>query len=267
MRRFLAATAALAMIAASPAFAQTGAPQPAQQQFLPGIFGCTATGGKQEVGAVIGGVIGGVAGNKIMKKNKTLGTVLGAAVGVGLGSWIGCQMQKGDQERAQAAAEKAIASGQSTSWSNPETGASGNVSVQNISTGAPSMAGVKFAKGVSLQSNYTALSGRYVAANAANIRSSPSTKGKLMGKLAQGQEVDVLAGVTSGPWVLISQGGLATGYVAASLLRGADGGAVQTASSCRMVTEQVSASAGAAPQTTSYRACKTTEGTWELTAA
>jgi uncharacterized protein YgiM (DUF1202 family) len=47
----------------------------AMSQKLGGVVGCDASGGKQEVGAVIGGLLGAVAG-------------------AGAGSFVGCQMQK-----------------------------------------------------------------------------------------------------------------------------------------------------------------------------
>lgn len=266
-----AAAAAFAMIAA-PMAANAQANPPAQapaaqgQQFLPGIFGCQATGGKQEVGAVLGGALGGLAGNRISKENRTLGTVIGAVVGAGVGSWVGCRMQKGDQERAQAAAEKAIAEGRNQTWSNPETGASGRVTVVGEGGGMNPMDGVKFAPGVSLASSYAGASGMFVANSAANIRSAPNTKGRIVGKLAAGQEVEVVSAVANQPWVLVRQGGLATGYVSAGLLRSKDGGMLQAAQTCRLITEEVT-TAEAGVSTTRYRACKAPNGAWELTNA
>jgi surface antigen len=265
-RAITAAGLALALaLASSPAFAQT--PAPTGQGFLPGIFGCSAPGGKQGVGAVVGGVLGGVAGNQISKRNKTLGTVLGAAVGAGVGSWIGCKMQRGDQEKAQAAAERAIANGQNQTWSNPETGARGAVNVVNEGGGGTvSLSNLKFAPGVSPVSSYTAVSGTYTAASTANLRAAPTTKARITGKLASGQQVDVVAGVANSPWLLVSQGGLATGYVSASLLRSLDGGMVQAANTCRLVTEEISTADGGTQQTR-YRACRTPEGGWQLSNA
>jgi surface antigen len=264
-RAISAAGLALALaLTPLPSLAQTGAPT--GQGFMPGIFGCSASGGKQTTGAVLGGVLGGVAGNQISKKNKTLGTILGAAVGAGVGSWIGCKMQRGDQEKAQAAAERAIANGQNQTWSNPETGARGAVNVVNEGGGAVSLSNLKFAPGVSPVSSYTSVSGAYKAASTANLRASPNTKAKITGKLAPGQQVDVVAGVANSPWLLVSQGGLATGYVSASLLRSLDGGMVQAANTCRLVTEEISTADGGTQQTR-YRACRTPEGGWQLSDA
>jgi uncharacterized protein YgiM (DUF1202 family) len=263
MKLRLTAAVAAAVLFSAAAFAQTGAQQ-GDQKFLPGIFGCEATGGKQEVGAVIGGVVGGALGNRIAKNNRTLGTVIGAAVGVGLGSWIGCRMQRSDQEKAQAAAEAAIANGTNQSWSNPETGASGRVSVANVAGGgAANLTGVKFAPGVSLQSSYQAVSGLYSARSTANIRSAPSTRARVTGRLAAGQQVDVLAATGNGSWLLVGQGGLATGYVSAGLLRDAGGNPVQTAATCRIVTEEVT-TADAGSSSTQYKACRNASGQWEL---
>lgn len=60
-----------------------------------GIFGCSADGSKQEIGAVAGGVLGGFLGNRIAGRgSRTLGTLLGGALGAAAGSALGCKLQK-----------------------------------------------------------------------------------------------------------------------------------------------------------------------------
>ena len=274
-----AATALCLILAAQGAVAQSApAPATSQPAFLPGVFGCTASGGKQEVGAVIGGVIGGYAGSRISKENRTLGTVLGAALGAGAGAWLGCQMQKSDLDKAQAAAEKAIAEGRNQSWSNAETGSSGIVTVASATAPAapsPALSGVRFANGVTPETAFAAQSGgAYTTTGNANLRGSASTAGPVIGRLARGQTVEVAAMVAGKPWALIRQGDVATGYVSTSLLRAQPVARTQTAAAsapapldangCRMVTEQVTLR-DAGTTTTQYKACRTPDGAWELT--
>ncbi|MBC7668539.1 MAG: peptide-binding protein, partial [Gemmatimonadaceae bacterium] len=57
----LAMTATALTLAVAPTTAS------AMSQKLGGVIGCNASGGKQEVGAVIGGLLGAVAGNKLAK--------------------------------------------------------------------------------------------------------------------------------------------------------------------------------------------------------
>lgn len=71
------------------------APLPAQA----GVLGCSASGGKQEGGALIGAVVGGVAGHSLARGDRGTGTVLGAATGAAAGSYVGCEMQKSDAAR------------------------------------------------------------------------------------------------------------------------------------------------------------------------
>lgn len=278
----LLASTALAQTTPAPSPAASAAPAPATSQpaFLPGVFGCTASGGKQEAGAVIGGVIGGLAGSRISKENRTLGTLLGAALGAGAGAWLGCQMQKSDLDKAQAAAEKAIAEGRNQSWSNAETGSSGTVTVASAAAApAPALAGVRFASGVTPEAAFAAQSGgAFTATGAANLRGGASTTSPVLGRLTRGQDVDVAALVAGKPWALVRQGDVATGYVSTSLLRArpapaaaprtqtasASGAAPLDANGCRMITEQVSLR-DAGTTTTQYKACRTTDGAWELT--
>ena len=90
--------AALAAMTAHSAVAQVNLPQPdksngaAEVSKSAGIFGCSATGSKQKIGAAAGAVVGGVAGNRVIKGKRVLGTVVGGAAGAALGSWIGCKL-------------------------------------------------------------------------------------------------------------------------------------------------------------------------------
>ncbi|WP_312161336.1 glycine zipper 2TM domain-containing protein [Phenylobacterium sp.] len=126
-----------AVVAVALALPAAAGAQPTLRQGSPlsSIFGCDAGGDKQAGGAVIGGLVGGVVGSNLAKNERTLGAVLGAAAGAAAGSYIGCRMQRSDQQKAQAAAEYALDRGGSQSWSNPETGASGDVRVVSTSNG------------------------------------------------------------------------------------------------------------------------------------
>lgn len=222
---------------------------------LGGIFGCAAGGNSQIIGAVAGGAVGGLIGSKI---KGTLGTILGGALGAAAGSAIGCKLQKNDRMRAERATQAAIASGKSQEWQNTETGASGRVDVAS-STGS-SLGDLKFADGVEPASGFTKVGGSYTSASAANVRSSPSTSGTVLAKLTPGQRVWVPASVTGSPWMLVSDGGVAQGYVSAPLLQKA----VTVASSCKIVKQNVSV-AGEAEQSESYQACKDKTGAWVMT--
>lgn len=222
---------------------------------LGSIFGCSSSGNKQIIGAAAGGVVGGLIGSKI---KGTVGTLLGGALGAAAGSALGCKLQNNDRARAERATQAAIASGRNQEWQNTGTGASGKVEVAN-STGA-ALGDLKFAEGVEPASGFTKVGGSYTSSSAANVRSSPSTTGNVLAKLTPGQHVWVPASVTGSPWMLVSDGGVAQGYVSAPLLQKA----VTVASSCRIVKQNVTVP-GETEQSETYQACKDKSGSWVMT--
>ena len=226
--------------------------------FLTNVLGCSADGNKQTMGTVAGGVLGGLLGNRIGGRgSRTLGTLLGGVVGAAAGSWLGCKLQKTDQEKAERALENAVDSGADQSWSSAESGASGKVEV----TKAPALADIKFAQGVEPADGYSKVSGAFVSTSIANIRSMPSTNGRILGQLTDGQRVWVPAEVTGQPWVLISENNIAQGYVAKSLLRQES---TATAANCKLVKQTISVP-GAQDETESLQACKDATGQWVMT--
>lgn len=245
-------------VARSSATAEESAPR---KSGLAGIFGCSSDGNKQTTGAVIGGVVGGVLGNRIAGRgSRTLGTLLGGALGAAGGSALGCKLQKNDQAKAERAMEEALAKGESQSWENPETGASGNVEVSSATSGG-TLSGIKFATGVEPWSGYRKVGGAFVSTNSANIRSKPGLDGKIVGKIPSGARVWVPAATEGAPWYLISDNGVAQGYVSNALLKRAS---TETAANCKMVKQTV-ALADRGSESETFQACKDSAGQWVLT--
>lgn len=231
-----------------------------------GVFGCDAAGGKQEGGAVIGAVVGGLIGNQIAKNERTLGTIIGAGLGGAAGSAIGCKMQTDDRAKAEAALEQAIQTGYAQNWRNPNTGSRGDVAVEPWSAygdgyGQPyQLQSVSFASGVTPQRDWEGGGGWWRTEKTVNLRSIPSTKGRIVGKLAGGQDFQVLAKVRGAPWLLVGQNGYATGYVAESVVhpRGGDN------DNCRRITQTIYTKKNGT-ESERYRACRNAGGTWDLT--
>ncbi len=274
MHNRFAAIAAFAALASSTAASAIGAgsaspstPVLAAQDsgtprkgFLGGVFGCSADGSKQEIGAAAGGALGAILGNRIAGRgSRTLGTLIGGALGAAAGSAVGCKLQKTDQQKAERALEDAVASGRDQSWKSDETGASGTVEVGQA-TGV-ALSDIRFANGVEPAAGYSKVGATYAATANANLRASPTTSGKLLGQLATGQRVWVPASVTGQPWLLVSQDGVAKGYVSSPLLKKA---ATQTASGCKMVKQTIDVP-GSGPESESYQACKGSDGNWVMT--
>lgn len=231
-----------------------------------GIFGCDADGKKQEGGAVIGAIIGGVVGNKLAKDDRALGTIIGAGIGAAAGSAIGCKMQEADRKKAEAALEEALRTGRAANWRNPETGSYGDVTVEPWSAygegyGQPyTLRSVSFARGVSPQRSWEGGGGWWYAPNTVNLRARPTTSSAVVGKLAGGQEFEVLAKVAGQPWLLVGQNGYATGYVSQSVVRprGGDSG------DCRRIEQTIHTKKYGAERER-FRACRKPSGSWDLT--
>ncbi|WP_162244266.1 MULTISPECIES: SH3 domain-containing protein [unclassified Phenylobacterium] len=260
-------TAAVVAVALALPAAATAQPTLRQGSPLSSIFGCDAGGNKQAGGAVIGGLVGGVVGSNLAKNERTLGAVLGAAAGAAAGSYIGCRMQRTDQQKAQAAAQYALDRGGSQSWSNAETGASGDVRVISTSNGGGggqpvSLSGLRFANGVEPASAYEAASGPYTAPKTVNIRARPTTSAPVVGKLSGGQSFDALARVSGTPWLLAGRNGQAIGYVSDTVVRPASGGQYAGGNSvCRTFDQTIRTQSGA-PETSRHTACKGSDGQW-----
>lgn len=102
-------------------------------------------GQKQTGGAILGGVAGGLLGAQVGGgKGKLAATAAGAVLGVLLGSEVGKSLDKADKLYAQRAAQGALETnrvGQTSTWSNPDSGHSGTTTptrtVAQTSSGEP----------------------------------------------------------------------------------------------------------------------------------
>ena len=100
---------------------------------MTGLVACESNqyGEKQTGGAILGGVVGGLLGSQVGGgKGKLAATAAGTVLGVFLGSSVGKSLDKADRLYASRTANSALESnptGQSSSWSNPDSGHSGTI--------------------------------------------------------------------------------------------------------------------------------------------
>lgn len=103
------------------------------------VLGLTACEGnqygqKQTAGAVLGGVAGGLLGSRVGGGSGRLAaTAGGALLGVLIGSEVGKSLDKADRLYAARTTQNALEtspSGQTSTWSNPDSGHSGTVTPQ-----------------------------------------------------------------------------------------------------------------------------------------
>ncbi len=95
----------------------------------------TDAGPKQTVGTLIGAGLGGLVGAQIGSGSGQLAAVAaGTLLGAFLGSEVGASLDKADQAYANQAAQGSLEtapSGQTSTWSNPDSGNSGTFTPTN----------------------------------------------------------------------------------------------------------------------------------------
>ena len=96
-----------------------------------GLGACQNMGEKETLGGLGGAAVGGLAGAQIGGGSGQLAaTAVGALLGFFIGSEVGKSLDKADQLYAERNAGQALESnptGQSSSWSNPDSGNSGTI--------------------------------------------------------------------------------------------------------------------------------------------
>ncbi len=97
-----------------------------------GLSACNQNAGdKETLGSLGGAAVGGLAGAQIGSGTGQLAaTAIGALVGFFIGQEVGASLDKADQlysERTADAALESNPSGQSSAWSNPDSGNSGTI--------------------------------------------------------------------------------------------------------------------------------------------
>ena len=100
---------------------------------MTGLVACEGDnyGQKQTGGAILGGVVGGLLGSQVGSgRGKLAATAAGTVLGALLGSSVGKSLDKADRLYASQTANNALESnpiGQSSNWSNPDSGHSGSI--------------------------------------------------------------------------------------------------------------------------------------------
>ncbi len=100
---------------------------------MTGLVACEGDnyGQKQTGGAVLGGVVGGLLGSQVGSgRGRLAATAAGTVLGALLGSSVGKSLDRADRIYASQTANNALESnpiGQSSSWSNPDSGHSGSI--------------------------------------------------------------------------------------------------------------------------------------------
>lgn len=189
---------------------------------------------------------------------------------------LSAYLQRRDQQNAEEAFEESVQTGENRTWSNKETGVSGQTTVQASSR--QQRVSVPVLKNRVKEVPPLDLIGEpYEAIEAVNVRGGPSTDYVVDDKLATGEVVVVAGKVQQKDWYMISQNGAGSGFVHAEFLRPASKdsavtakaapagevveASIETKRKCRTVTQTITLEDGSKRQE-EITACKGPNG-WE----
>lgn len=145
------------------------------------------------------------------------------SVGNAISRDFGKVLSGDDLETQESSVMSTIFTGQPKVWNNSSTGASGQSKVVKEKTKTKNKKVVVLTETVDTVPQLDLVGENYRAVTGTNIRSGPGTEFKVVGALAQGSVINVVGKVSGADWYLVSQGGVATGYVFANLLTAAAG--------------------------------------------
>ncbi|NJN52395.1 MAG: hypothetical protein HC809_12200 [Gammaproteobacteria bacterium] len=260
---------------------------------LAALASCESTG----TGGVMDSVLGQVMGTTVGTMASTAAVSTAQRV-CGQGSWGMCEsmtttmvagfssefvkrMSQDDVARAADARDESIRSGTPQTWSNPETGASGEVATQLAEPRPPTPTPVKVQKDrVSSEAlpMMDAVGEPYLVTSArgANVRGGPGTTFAVVESLAPQAAIDAIAKVRGEDWFMVGRGQVGIGYVSGTLIQPAPKQSaapaaappppaqveevqVNIASECYTTTQKVTLGDGTAEEAT-VTSCRTPNG-------
>lgn len=177
------------------------------------LAGCRTAG--EQLGSTLGLALGSQVGSGV---GNLVATETGMVVGSLVGGELAELLDEESQRRATVATGEAIATGETQTWSNPEAGTSGEVTVieQKQETAAVPVPVLK--DSVEALPPVDLIGKTYVATAEANVRGGPGTDYKVVKGLVAGEQVNVVGKVRGQDWYMVSQGDVIIGYVSTTLL-------------------------------------------------
>jgi len=251
--------------------------------FCIGLTACDTSAIKEntkEISTVIGGAVGGVIGSKIGKGNgRTAAIIGGTLLGAYLGSELGKYLEEQDQKAHLKTTKKALSTGKTQSWTNPDTKTSGKSRIVSTKTKKEPVKVAVLKKKIKKVPPLEIIGETYSAKKKSNLRGGPGTDYEIVGGLPKGENVNVVGKVKEKDWYLVSYDGVGTGFVYSPLLISApteipsSSGTtiakediseqeVATNRKCRTVEQSVSLADGSSHQET-IQACQGPNG-WEV---
>lgn len=270
-RRVLLSAALCAAIAAAPAAAQSQGADSQPSDSTKRVFGQLLGAG---VGALLGSQVGG-------GKGKLAAVAVGALAGAWLGGQAADRLTASDRQGIAQTTSTALETGETQTWTNPDTGVQTRVAVKERGVASGSASPPAPAPATSWKSpplDY--VNDRYVATTTSNVRAGPGTDHQVVDTVRGGQQVTVIGKVRNEDWYMIARNGTGSGYVYAPLLRpepgAGDGNALraempasgtsQVATSayreCALINQEIVLPDGTR-ESRDIRACQNADGSWE----
>lgn len=227
----------------------------------------------ENVGKGIGAVSGAILGSKIGGGNgKTAAIAAGTLAGYWAGGKLGAYLSEKDRQGINRATSKAMNSGKSTRWDNPDSGVHTQIKVEDLS-GSNLKAPLTQLPPIELINAY------YLPTSDINVRGGPGTDYAISHLIEKGRAVPVAGRVRDSDWYLIAESGRASGFLYAPLMTYApmqpvSSNAIRDASaiaqpgryaainrSCRIITQQLSLRSGS-QDSAQFKACQQANGSW-----
>lgn len=192
------------------------------------LSGCETTGGRfqsDSFGTLIGAGAGALLGSQIGGgRGRIVAGAAGALVGGLIGREISRHLSQSGQQRMVVANQRALETGQTQVWEDPETGAKGETEVSQRSTRQQQVPVSVKRDRVDEIPPIDLIGATYIANSGSNVRGGPGTDYRSVGSLSSGQRVQVIGQVQGNDWYLISEDGAANGFVSTRLLLPAPAG-------------------------------------------
>lgn len=247
------------------------------------VASCATTDGlsKEQLGIAIGAAAGAAVGAMVDDKDAR-GAIIGGIIGAIIGGAVGSALAERDRERLAQSTGETIVTGEDQEWTNPETGVSARTTVKETVVETREREIPVLKDRIQRMPPLEFIGAEYRTVANSRVRGGPGTDYVIVETLPAGTRTEVLGKVIDQDWFMISRDGVGNGFVAARLLEPVPpGGApipesprpsastdevvlasVQTAETCRVVTQQVTTASGHS-EARDIKACRGPEG-WEI---
>lgn len=234
---------------------------------------------KEIMGRLLGAGVGALLGSQVGGgKGKLAAVAVGALAGAWLGGEAANRLTQTDRQGIAQTTNTALETGQTQTWTNPDTGVTTKVAVKDSTVErAPVQSdGLQQRPWQSPPLEY--VNAWYVAGQTSNVRSGPGTDYAVMDTVQRGERVAVVGKVSGEEWYMISDAGLGSGYVHGSLLqpmvqqpgdvsplyaegRDAQGATMAEERACSVIVQEITLPDGTR-ESRDMRACRQPDGSW-----